>query len=418
MVLPPPVRVVVGQVWTLPEHAQALRDKLQLPYAIDWESDPQSVLVTIKLTDANLRIEAPRKRLFAEIEQATRTYALPRLAAGDERSMADKLVRDYFDAVVAGRDVLVVADTWEKADALNVRIQNIYTLTYERDLGHALPAAPIGHRQEARLHDIVMTTKNSWDITVEPDPTVTDIDRETPIITNADRWRVTAIGEDGSISVQRLHDHARAVLPADYCHTSVALGYADYNRGSVTLGYTGTIHAAQGSNAEVGLCIGDADRLHRVAAYPGLTRGTDDNRLYMTTRIAGESEHTHGDIKYEPRIYSDIETQAMFQRVLERDDRDTTALHDAERALQALAAGDPHTNHGESFNGIDPYVAQLAHTCSVRRTQWAHEYAADLDVRDHWEHTVTAAQDKTHDHHRDRDRDRDRGTSYDDLSIG
>ena len=45
--------------------AVGLRDKLQLPYAIDWESDTQSVLVTIKLADANLRIEAPRKRLFA-----------------------------------------------------------------------------------------------------------------------------------------------------------------------------------------------------------------------------------------------------------------------------------------------------------------------------------------------------------------
>ncbi|MCX7383578.1 MAG: ATP-binding protein [Alphaproteobacteria bacterium] len=45
--------------------SDGLRDKLQLPYAIDWESDPQSVLVTIGLADGNLHIEAPRKRLFA-----------------------------------------------------------------------------------------------------------------------------------------------------------------------------------------------------------------------------------------------------------------------------------------------------------------------------------------------------------------
>ena len=42
-----------------------LRDRLGHPFTVDWESDPQSVLITVALQDANLRIEAPRKRLFA-----------------------------------------------------------------------------------------------------------------------------------------------------------------------------------------------------------------------------------------------------------------------------------------------------------------------------------------------------------------
>lgn len=46
------------------DFAAGLRDRLRVPYMIDWESDPQSVLVTIALADANLRVEAPRKRLF------------------------------------------------------------------------------------------------------------------------------------------------------------------------------------------------------------------------------------------------------------------------------------------------------------------------------------------------------------------
>jgi two-component system, OmpR family, osmolarity sensor histidine kinase EnvZ len=42
-----------------------LRERLPYPMSIDWESDPQSVIVTIQMPDGNLRIEAPRKRLFA-----------------------------------------------------------------------------------------------------------------------------------------------------------------------------------------------------------------------------------------------------------------------------------------------------------------------------------------------------------------
>ncbi len=42
-----------------------LWDKLQRPFTIDWESDPQSVLISIQLPEANLLVEAPRKRLYA-----------------------------------------------------------------------------------------------------------------------------------------------------------------------------------------------------------------------------------------------------------------------------------------------------------------------------------------------------------------
>jgi len=42
-----------------------LRDRLGAPFSVDWESDSQSVLVWVALQDAVLRIEAPRKRLYA-----------------------------------------------------------------------------------------------------------------------------------------------------------------------------------------------------------------------------------------------------------------------------------------------------------------------------------------------------------------
>lgn len=44
--------------------AAALREKVGLPYLMDWTSDPQSVLIRIQLPDGVLHVEAPRKRLY------------------------------------------------------------------------------------------------------------------------------------------------------------------------------------------------------------------------------------------------------------------------------------------------------------------------------------------------------------------
>ncbi|GLB86302.1 hypothetical protein BB737_14875 [Mycobacterium avium subsp. hominissuis] len=367
------------------------------------QKDPEEKAMTLLMRDAQTE---------SQMRKVAHWYSTHgRLAAGDQRSMADAVVRDYFDAVLEGHDVLVVADKWEKADALNMRIQNIYTLTFERELGYQLPAAPIGHNQEARLHDIIMTLENNWDIEVTADPSVTHIDGEVPIVTNADRWRVVGVHDDGSIDAQRLDDNARAVMPPEYA------------KSSITLGYVGTIHAAQGGNADVGLGFGDAETMHRVSAYPAMTRGIVMNKFYMGVKEAGESEHhaEKSDVEYEPRIYSDIEAQAMFHAILKRDDRESTALSDAEAALNALARGDAHENYARAFGGIDPYVAQLVHTRAERRTEWAVEYAQELAERDAWEQTVEQAQDRAHAIITQRERDRERGVSRDDdlgMEIG
>ncbi|KAA5611058.1 HAMP domain-containing protein [Rhodovastum atsumiense] len=42
----------------------SLRQRLSLPFSIDWASDPVSVLVRVQLPDAVLDVQAPRKRLY------------------------------------------------------------------------------------------------------------------------------------------------------------------------------------------------------------------------------------------------------------------------------------------------------------------------------------------------------------------
>ncbi len=62
-VLPPERRpLFVGPVDD--ELAIALRERVRRPYTVDWSTDPQSVLIHVKLPNGTLTIEAPRKRLY------------------------------------------------------------------------------------------------------------------------------------------------------------------------------------------------------------------------------------------------------------------------------------------------------------------------------------------------------------------
>ena len=61
--LPPDRRIALLRSFD-DDLAQALRERVRLPFTMDWESDPQSVLVHVTLPDGILGIEAPRKRLY------------------------------------------------------------------------------------------------------------------------------------------------------------------------------------------------------------------------------------------------------------------------------------------------------------------------------------------------------------------
>lgn len=373
----------------------------QLPWtqAFDYvwrQKDPEEKAMTLLMREASTD---------GEIGKVARWYDThDRLRAGDALSMADQVVRDYFDEVVAGRDVLVIADKWQLADPLNQRIQRINTIAVQNQLGYALPSVPIARHQHAVYGDIIMTRENNFDIPLTADPDITSIEGRPDIVTRSNRWRVLRVDQrDGSIEAMRIGDRARAVLPAQYV------------RENVVLGYVGTMHAAQGANAEVGLAIGDPGTMTKVMAYPALTRGSEMNRLYMAVKIAGEDEHhhEHSDLEAQRRIHTDAEARALFAAILRRDDREQTALAQAEEAINALAHGEPHEHYRDAFGGIDPYVAQLVHSRAGRRQQWAEQYAAELAAEQRWERSAELAQQRARDQVGERalsrDTDRDLG---------
>jgi len=45
----------------------AMRQRVALPFTMDWRSDPQSVLIDIKIPEGVLHVEAPRKRLYTSM---------------------------------------------------------------------------------------------------------------------------------------------------------------------------------------------------------------------------------------------------------------------------------------------------------------------------------------------------------------
>ncbi len=331
-----------------------------------------------------------------------------RIRAGDEWSMADSLIREYFDAVLEDHDVMAFADTWLIADPLNLRIQRIFAVANKTEQA---PVIAIGHDAFARVGDLVMTTKNDYDqvVTDANGRTGYDVDG----VSNKDRWLVTGINNDGSMHVRRLHDNATAHLNTEYTQESVVLGYV------------GTFHAAQGATVHTGLAIGSADTLSRHALYPGMTRGTHQNLVFITEKIAGYDEHHVGQsetIEFTPEVYSSEKARELFADAVARRGTDITALEHAEQALRdmLLAGRDPEL-YKDDFRGVDPYVAQTVFAWNDTLRDLSTQYADELAERGELaqEHAREQAKYKrASEIQRDRDRNAEYDITYEDADDG
>jgi hypothetical protein len=92
------------------------------------------------------------------------------------------------------------------------------------------------------------------------------------MVRNGNRWRVDAIDTTtGRIGAQRLDDHTAAAFPADYV------------REHITLGYTTTVHAAQGLTADTTHAVLGATT-SRNLLYVAMSRGRTRNTAYLYQR--------------------------------------------------------------------------------------------------------------------------------------
>lgn len=204
-----------------------------------------------------------------------------RLHTGDEVTMADGATTAYIHARAAGKDVAILCDRWEMADAINHRLSAHYTRA-------DASAVEVSRDQRVHAGDLIITRRNDADIAVDPGP---DHRRGQQVdqVRNGNRWQVTAIDTElGRIVAIRLTDNARAEF------------HGDYLREHITLGYAGTVHSAQGmtvgSHERAGVCWTIlSEKASRAMAYVGMTRARDDNHLAIYAAATNEADKHRRD---------------------------------------------------------------------------------------------------------------------------
>ncbi|MBE5438387.1 MULTISPECIES: MobF family relaxase [Mycobacteriaceae] len=235
-----------------------------------------------------------------------------RLHTGDAVTMAEDARTAWQADITAGRDALLIADRWEMADAINIRIHS------ER-IGEDAPTVPAARGHRLAAGDVVITRQNTIDI-----PTRTDRGADADPIRNGQRWEVLTVDtEEGQIEARRLDDGALATVAGDYLRQQVHLGYAV------------TVHAAQGVTADTCHTLLSADSATRAIAYVGLTRGRHTNTVHLYDTRAGEGDHEHAEAmpgQHTARRNTPGEAAVALRRVLGRNDHAATITAAAREA--------------------------------------------------------------------------------------
>ena len=256
-----------------------------------------------------------------------------RLHTGDAIAMAADATTAYIAARAEGKDVAMLCDTWEIADAINQRLHDRFT-------NPDAPSVQVARDQQVRAGDLVLTRHNDASLTVEPGSHWRRGDRIDQV-RNGNRWRVLSVdAKNTRIAAERLTDRARAIFDGDYL------------REHITLGYAGTVHSAQGmtvgNSNQYGICWSIlSDRASRAMAYVAMTRGRDENHLAIYPAVTNEAhQHHHGadtGIHQTHRGTKHAAAQAFHTILTANDDRAATmhtvaARTDRELLPAAVAA--------------------------------------------------------------------------------
>lgn len=123
-----------------------------------------------------------------------------RVAPGTFDHLVDEAAGRWIDHTATGHSIAVVAETTEHIDALNLAIQQ-----RRRDLGHLGGSSKkMASGETAAVGDIVVIRRNDRALRT---------DRGEPV---RNRWTVTGVDRDGSVTVTHDRRHGTGTLPADY----------------------------------------------------------------------------------------------------------------------------------------------------------------------------------------------------------
>ncbi|MBU8814146.1 relaxase domain-containing protein [Mycolicibacterium goodii] len=312
-----------------------------------------------------------------------------RLHTGDPIAMAKDAGDAYLADRAAGKDSLMVCDSWEMADALNQRVHNAL-------VGDG-PSVRAARDQRIAVGDIIISRENDISIPVHPGaehPVGQAVDQ----VRNGNRWRVAGIDEKTNrVAAERLTDKARVVFDGDYL------------RQNVTLGYAVTVHSAQGvtvgNKTTPGVCHSIlADTSSRAMAYVGMTRAKDENHAYVYQRISGEADHEHSRLVAGADIHvlrrgNKWAAAHHFRTILANDDRPRTMHAEAERTERDLLP-----------QPVSDLLIAQEQRRSARSAVWREHSAAGRAAAAAYQRMATVAATVA-------ERDRDRGRDIDGLEL-
>jgi AAA domain len=250
-----------------------------------------------------------------------------RLHTSDPIAMVKDATAAYISARANGDDAAILCDKWEIADAINRRLHGVYT-------DASAPAIRVARDQDVRVGDIIISRRNDATLTLKPGTQHLRSDRIDQV-RNGNRWRVVGLdAAQGRIAAERLTDTARVLFGGDYL------------REHITLGYATTLHAAQGVTVGTATTRGAcftvlSDRASRAMAYVGMTRGKDDNHVFIYQPMTGEADHEHGRVTagvdvHTIRRRNKYAAAHHFRAILANDDRPRTMHAQAERTDREL----------------------------------------------------------------------------------
>ncbi|MBT1620571.1 relaxase domain-containing protein [Curtobacterium flaccumfaciens pv. poinsettiae] len=183
------------------------------------------------------------------------------IVGGSAEKMTDLVFRDWQHDTTAGVDSLMLAPTADTVAELNARAQAFRMTGGDVDTTRSVD---LRDGLSAHVGDLVATRRNESTLRIQ-----NGRDR----VKNGDLWHVTAVGDDGSLTVAHKQHGAPVVLPAGYVAQHVELGYAR------------TISRSQGLTTERTHVLGTAG-MSREDAYTALSRGKDRNELYLVLEDA------------------------------------------------------------------------------------------------------------------------------------
>ena len=245
----------------------------------------------------------------------------------------------------SGRDSIMLAPTREIVTALNrrARADRLATLAggsstrpagvrvdhlFSNDAGPTLRAGrpgtftgrdvPLGDGTRASSDDLIIARRNRRTMPIT----------KTEWVKNGDRFRIHSVRRNGSLKVTHLATGRTITLPAAYVSRHVTLGYAS------------TVHTAQGITADTAHLVATGEETRQLF-YVGMTRGRDQNHVYLVT--AGDGD-PHSVITREALLPPT--PVGVLTRILERDGAPVSATSAQRDATDPAARlGDAATRY-------------------------------------------------------------------------